>query len=303
MQPPAEDAQKIVPPDEQKTSEWITVLSAAGLDYLLSCPEEGWVIHVPGEQGNAALTEIEAYEADESEAAAVPVPPIAPPTALADSWSPWWVCGFIIAFYVWLGPYDGGGAVLRRAAADTDAIFNGEWWRVVTALTVHSGPVHLAGNAMCLLLVGFGICEVFGGGMGWALVLASGIVGNILATMLHGPGHVSVGASTACFGALGILSSHQAIRNVRRYGRPRSIWSRVWLPVGAGIGLLTLLGTGPRSDLAAHAFGFVAGMGLAAPFSHFTARPPAWGQRALQLLCIAVVMIAWRAALGGPVIM
>jgi len=300
MQNPPNGEERIVPPGDRKTSEWITVLSALGIDYRLSRPREGWVIHVPAERAQAALAEIEAYEAEEMEAAAESAPVPTPPAALADSWSPWWVCAFVIAFYVRLGPYDGGSKILSRAAANTDAIFDGEWWRVVTALTVHSGPVHLAGNVVCLLLMGYALCGVFGGGLSWALILAAGIVGNILAALLHGPGHVSVGASTACFGALGILSAHRALQNQRRYGKPRGVWNRTWLPIGSGVALLTVLGTGPRSDLAAHAFGFLAGLGIAAPFSRCGgAGIPKWGQLALQLLCIAVVMSAWRAAFDG----
>jgi rhomboid protease GluP len=297
MTPTGEETD-IVPPDDGKTSEWITVLAATGLDYRLSCEEGRWVIHVPSGQVASARAELAAYEADDLEwPPAVATEPRAVP-AISDSWSPWWVAGFVIAFYVWLGPYDGGSPLLRAAAVDGEAIFRGEWWRLITGLTVHSDPSHLAGNALCLLLFGIAACESLGGGLAWALILATGIGGNALACLFQGGHSVSVGASTSCFGALGILSACQSVWNLRRFGAARSIWSRMWIPLGAGMALLTLLGTGPRSDLAAHVFGFACGIVLCLPFTRpAIARLPAWAQRTLQFTCLVIVMTAWRAAL------
>jgi len=290
--------ESIVPPGDQKTSEWITVLAAAGFDYRLSHQATGWTIHVPREQTAAAQAEIAAYEDDAKNWPSTEPGRAAERSPIYDSWSPWWVAGFLIAFYAWLGPYDGGSALLRRAAVDASAVHHGEWWRLITALTVHSGVAHLTGNVMCLFLFGYAVCLSFGGGLGWTLILAAGIAGNTVACVFHGPEHVSVGASTACFGALGIMSTHQAIRNLRRFVGPvRSIWNRSWVPLGAGLALLTLLGTGPQSDLAAHVFGFVSGLLLCIPFSWLDIEWRSfWGQRALQLGCIVVVMTAWCVA-------
>ena len=290
--------EELFPDSDQKTSEWIAVLAAAGLDYSLSHPPAGWIIHVPREHAAIARAEIAAYEDDLRNWPSVSPAPREPVPASGRSVSPLWVSGFMIAFYVWLGPYRGESVALREAAVDAGAFLDGEWWRVITGLTVHADPTHLAGNVLSLLLLGYAVCVSFGGGVGWALILATGIVGNIAACMLHGPDHISVGASTACFGALGIMSTRQALRNLRHYGLAGGIWGRTWVPLGAGIAMLTLLGTGERSDLAAHAFGFVCGLLFSAPFSFCNVdRIPSWIQRILQIVCIVVVMTAWRAAL------
>lgn len=296
MKPPGEE--EIFPYSDQQTSEWIAVLAATGLDYRLSHGPHGWIIHIPHEQEAVARAEIAAYEEDLRNWPPGEPALSEPSPASCRSYSPLWASGFLVAFYAWLGPYHGGSAVLRKASVDAAAFLNGEWWRVVTGLAVHSDPTHLAGNILCMLLLGYAVCFSFGAGTGWTLILAAGIAGNIAACFFHGPGHVSVGASTACFGALGIMSARQAIRNLRHYGLAGGIWSRTWVPVGAGVALLTLLGTGERSDLAAHAFGFLCGFLLCLPFSsHEADRVPLWGQRGLQLGCITVVMTAWRAAL------
>jgi len=297
---PGDGEEDITPPDDARASEWIMVLSAVGIDYRLSCETGAWVIHVPTGQATTAREELLAYEADDLE---WPPPETADSRAvpaISNSWSPWWVAGFVIAFYVWLGPYNGDIPLHRAAAVDGQAVAEGQWWRLVTGLTLHSDASHLAGNALCLLLFGLAACEAFGGGLAWALILATGIGGNACACFFQGGYRVSVGASTACFGALGLMSARQAIRNLRRFGEARSIWSRMWIPLGAGTALLTLLGTGPRSDLAAHVSGFACGVVLCLPFTHpAAARIPGWGQRGLQFAALVTVMAAWRVVLSS----
>jgi hypothetical protein len=72
---------------------------------------------------------------------------------------------------------------------------------------------------------------------------------------LYESGHLSVGASTAVFGAVGILCALQAV-NAARSGKG---WKRMVLVFGAGVALLAFLGTSARSDLGAHLFGFFSG--------------------------------------------
>ena len=285
----------LLPPGDQKTLEWITVLAAAGLEYRLSRNAEGWVIRVPVDDAAAADREIATYEEEEREWRRILSVRPEPKRPAEVSWSPWWVAALLVSFYLWLGPYDSASAELRRAALDAGAVVDGEWWRLVTALTVHSGVTHILGNVVCLLWMGSAACATFGGGFTWLLILASGVAGNGLACLTRGPQYVSVGASTACFGALGILAAHRAVQSIRRPAVPRTLRDRLWLPLGAGLALLALMGTGVGSDVGAHLFGFLCGLGACLPASWFGVRRlPGWGQKLLQLFCIAVVMIAWH---------
>ncbi len=301
MQP--EDDVRLPPVDDQKTSEWIVVLAAAHLHYRLSYEAGQWLIHLPFAEVDVAERELAAYEEERQswELVRMSLPP--PWLKGGSSWSPAWVAGMLIVFYVWIGPYSRASTLACGAAMDTDLFFSGEWWRAVTALTVHAGPGHLAGNVASILLFGYAVCQVFGGGLGWILILAAGIMGNAVAASLHGSDHISVGASTACFGALGILSACQAIRNLRQFGFSASIWNRTWIPIGAGLALLTLLGTGERSDLLAHLFGFISGLLLCIPFIwHPPGRLSSGRQQLLQLLALVIIMTAWRlvlVAVGG----
>ena len=178
--------------------------------------------------------------------------------------------------------------------AHAESILAGEWWRAVTALTLHGDLMHLLGNltiggAFIILL-----CRELGSGLAWALLLAAGTCGNLLNAWVQSPAHRSVGASTAVFGAVGILT---AISMVRYRHNIRQRW---FVPVAAGLALLALLGTeGKQTDTGAHLFGFAAGIifGLATEFllSRY-GRPRPVLNFILGLLSGSLVVTAWWAA-------
>ena len=95
---------------------------------------------------------------------------------------------------------------------------------------------------------------------------------------------VSIGASTAVFGALGALA---VLPQLRR---------RAWVPLGAGMALLAFLGTSGRSDLAGHLCGFAAGVALGAGASRLPPLRSRAAQAALALAVAAVPVLAWLAA-------
>src|SRR5437763_159481 len=80
-----------------------------------------------------------------------------------------------------------------------------EWWRAVTALTLHVDVVHVAGNALAVAVLLPPLVQRFGAGAALWLLLLAGALGNVLAAMTHDPRHLAVGASTAAFGAVGVL--------------------------------------------------------------------------------------------------
>jgi membrane associated rhomboid family serine protease len=180
-------------------------------------------------------------------------------------------------------------------AADTAGILSGEWWRLITALTLHADWLHLLSNlTMGGVFVVF-LCHEIGSGPAWTLILSSGAMGNLANAFLQLPDHRSVGASTAIFGTVGIL----AAVSVFHY---RDRWRKRWpLPIAAAMALLALLGTeGENTDLGAHLFGFVFGilLGLLAEFlMERFGRPGRWINAFLAGLCAALVIVAWWSAL------
>lgn len=186
---------------------------------------------------------------------------------------------------------------------DSVAMMNGEWWRAVTALTLHSDVVHLVSNLVAG--IGFAVLLVrfFGAGASWFLILISGAAGNALNAWVHYPdAHYSIGASTAVFGALGLITGVglwiALMQPAERWTMPRWL-----LPAFGGLTLLGLLGVGEgldgRIDVAAHISGFICGglLGLVC-----TARQAVFVRldrygRWLGLLAPMLIGVAWLAAL------
>lgn len=284
---------ELLAPDEDKAWEWRLVLTALDIPCCPPGRPGPTRLRIPAPGAERALREIEAYEEDCATWNTQGPPLIRRPGP--KSWSPAWVMGMLAFFYVWIGPYDQANAVARAGALDSTRFLDGEVWRAVTSLTLHADGEHLLGNLVSIGLFGWAACRIFGAGAGWLLILLSGIIGNSWSAAVYGPGHISVGASTACFGALGLLCGSRMRQAVHEEGWTWSIWNRVWLPAAAGLGLLALLGTGMRSDLLAHALGFLSGLILGWPSAFLGLRQrPILLRMALQVLALSVVMLSWR---------
>lgn len=152
------------------------------------------------------------------------------------------------------------------ASSSTGLIGHHEWWRPFTALFFHADVPHLVGNLLSGLFFGTLVARSIGPWRGWALILACGTIGNSLTSALTWPeSFISIGASTAVFGALGILSGLGSAAMFR--SRLHLPWAKITAPLVAGVVLLGWLGggaAGGNTDVLGHVFGF--GSGLTAGF-------------------------------------
>src|SRR3954451_13417874 len=94
--------------------------------------------------------------------------------------------------------------VLRWGGTGPEIILNGEWWRVVTAVFVHIGIVHIASNMYVFWGLGMIAERLLGRWNFLATYLLTGIAGNVLSLLLK-PNIVGAGASGAIFGLAGVL--------------------------------------------------------------------------------------------------
>jgi len=160
---------------------------------------------------------------------------------------------------------------------------------------IHASAVHLAGNMLGIAIFGTAVCTITGWGVGWFMILATGVLGNLMNAVLYKTGHLSIGASTAVFGAVGILAAHQFFKKFRLPGQRM----RAWLPLGAGLALLSILGSGEHADLTAHLFGFMAGLILGAFYGVLVKQPAARTyQICFLLIAISVLVISWMRGFG-----
>jgi len=182
-------------------------------------------------------------------------------------------------------------------SAQAARILDGQWWRVVTALTLHVDTMHLVSNLAIGGIFVLFLCRELGSGLAWSLILATGTVGNLADASVQLPGHTAVGSSTALFGAVGILAGLTLVRN-------RQLLPRRWpVPLASAAALLALLGSeGKNSDLAAHLFGLLSGIPLGLITGSLLkryGRPGRLLNVLLALLSVVVVVAAWLAALAS----
>jgi membrane associated rhomboid family serine protease len=279
-----------VTPHRRRADEWAVVLAAAGIPHWLRQRLDGWALIVPPDDAASALEALAAYDQENAGelAAGAPAPP-----------RPWTITGAVVAlllvgFFAITGSRAAGSAWFEAGSADASRIVAGQWWRTITALTLHADPPHLLGNAVAVAGLLTAVCWELGPGVGLWLVLLAGVGGNALTAAAHGSGHVSVGASTAVFGAVGILAALRIVGSSRVTSRAR----RWWIVFAAGLALLALLGTAAHADLLAHLFGFLVGGGLGVIGALMGRRPvPGWGQGLLVVAAGVAVVGAWRLAL------
>ncbi|HTP65743.1 MAG TPA: rhomboid family intramembrane serine protease [Geobacteraceae bacterium] len=293
-----EDGEGVALLSRQRAHLWALVLEARFIPCRIEAYGMGQCLLVPAQYHAQALRELSLFE-EENRGWPPEPPPVAVPKE--NVFTTVMVLALLIAFHqitlqdiplFGLGPFDW----TALGSADAGKIASGQLWRAITALTLHADWLHLFGNLALGGVFIVSLCRELGSGLGWSLILASGTLGNLANACLHDPDHRSVGASTALFGAVGILA---ALNHARHRGQ---LTSRRVLPAAAALALLCLLGTeGNHTDLGAHLFGFLAGiaLGLIAAYPvERHGRPGLFVNALLALFSAAVVAASWWAALS-----
>jgi rhomboid protease GluP len=285
------------PLPENQTRIWALTLEARDIPCRVEADGAGWQILVPPQAFPAALEELRIFE-EKNRNWPPPQPPAAPE---ADNLLITLSVLLLIAIFHNLTRLDldyfnlATADWISRGNADAGAIMAGQWWRAVTALTLHADGLHLLGNLTIGGVFIVLLCRALGSGLAWSLLLASGTLGNLLNAWIQSPRHQSVGASTTIFGAVGLLA---AINHLYYQQNLRRRW---YLPLAAALALLALLGSeGENSDLGAHLFGFAAGIGLGLATGSLRSGKGRLGaglNAVLALACIGLVGGAWWAAL------
>jgi membrane associated rhomboid family serine protease len=244
----------------QPAGDWALVLHSAGIDHRVDIRDGALALIVTADDAPLALAALDAFDAESRPVIEVPVPDLGPsPLGFA-------CAALLVIMFRLTGAGDARppSAWFDVGRAASTAILDGETWRTVTALTLHGDLMHLVGNVVASLLFVSPVGRWLGVGLGGALVLTSAAIANFLAASTYGPGHVSIGASTATFAALGLLAGMQIVRRFGHGERRR----RAWIPLVAGLCLVIMLGASERADIVAHLFGLavgvVAGVGVAA---------------------------------------
>ena len=283
--------------DRDRAEEWSLVLLARGVPHALYREQGRWRIEVAEERAEEAIREIETYEGENEE-------PLAEEPASGTSGgieATFWVMLGLMAFYK-MTTMDLAGFGFQAipwknlGSVDVWRVHQGEWWRLVTGLTLHGDPTHLLSNVAAGSIFLVVLTRELGGGTAWSAALAAGALGNGLNCLVQGYDHDALGFSTSVFGAVGVLAGLRAMEGPGH----RAPLDRL-VPVGAGLGLLAMLGTGGGNiDVASHVFGFACGIvlglglgGLRGEVLPLERRTDAW----TGILSLGLVAACWYLAL------
>lgn len=267
------------------------VLTAVGIDNVIERDGEEWRLFT--RQGHVALAEeqLEDYRV-ENLPANVRIPPI---ITFDSGWTG--VIGYLLV--IWALPTleasDAFGVAWRSAGwLEAGRVMEGEWWRTITALTLHADLAHIVANSVFGAVFGLMAGRFLGSGLCWLLVLLGAALGNGLNAALQPHHFRSLGASTATFAALGLFAAFVWRRG---YFRGRGV-RRSLAPIFAGIAFLVFMGMGgTNTDIVGHVAGFGCGLLLGILIARFDIRRLGHsGQYLAGGAAMLLVVFAWTLA-------
>jgi len=186
-------------------------------------------------------------------------------------------------------------------------LIEGQWWRIVTAMFVHVGILHLATNMWCLWNLGL-LAEPLMDSFGLiAVYILTGAAGNLLSTgwnwvrPMHDGGNIvfpaGAGASGAVFGIAGALI---VLLKSKRLPIPQYELKRLrksviyFAAINLVIGLSVDFGsgvTGIAIDNSAYIGGFLCGLLFAVPLVPRIGSPRSEFQTRMRLAVAAIVIL------------
>jgi len=194
-------------------------------------------------------------------------------------------------------------------------LIQGQWWRIVTAMFVHVGWIHLATNMWCLWNLGL-LAEPLMGSKGvLSVYILTGAAGNLLSTFVNWSKYypewiathnlaafpAGAGASGAVFGIAGALivllkSQRLPVPPLELHKLRKSViyFAAINLVIGFTISLgVVVKHTGVSIDNMAHLGGFSCGLLFAAPMvPRFGSPRPLFASRLRIAVGMAVGLLA-----------
>jgi rhomboid protease GluP len=272
-------------------SEHGLVLDAKGITYRLVEADGTVFLWVPPADAAVATEELARYAAERIER------PESSPTFVPFAGGVAGALAYVavlISVAYCAGKQTFGADWVGLGALDSSVGMAGEWWRSITALTLHLDQEHLLGNLLFGTGVGILAARVLGPGVAWLSILVCAAVANYADMLVSPSTHRAIGASTAVFAALGMLAGFGWGQRITLRNRARRLYR--WGPLFGGVFLLALLGAGNEHvDVLGHLLGFTAG--VVAGFGYARAGMPLKRGKPLQFatgfMALGLVLSAW----------
>jgi rhomboid protease GluP len=160
-----------------------------------------------------------------------------------------------------LGGSTDPGVLVRLGAMVPVLVAQGEFWRLVTAMFLHVGILHLAFNSFALYLFGSLVEGSIGSARFIAIYVISGLCAGAASFTFSAPGTVAAGASGAVFGLLGAWLAFNLRRRSLSLAQANIQGALMLIGINLALGFLL-----PGIDNVAHLGGLAAGVvaGIAA---------------------------------------
>jgi rhomboid protease GluP len=298
MDAPSEAQQyaRIAARSQRQAMDWSLVLASQDIHPIIAGPgqpaeqSEGWALLVAPTQYEAALAAIRQYRLENrgwSWRTSLPGAELEI-HAGALAW-----CGLLVAWH-WIWTFI-DPLLNSQGQMSSVAVARGEWFRIFTAVLLHSDLAHLFANVTCGgIFLGLAMAR-FGWGVTLLATFIAGALGNVMGYTLYDAPYRGVGASGMMMGALGLLCVHSLGLWRKNPKAARYVFSGVI----AGVLLFVLFGFSPGTDILAHLGGFLAGLVFGGIMSLTDERR--LQNRALNLsalaLVIVIIAVTWGLAL------
>ena len=303
----AASAQPVPPAEQQETPEYpetvqvsegtfrqvrddSLVLLSQGIEHRLVRSEEGpFQIFVVPEMEGAARLQLELYHKEN------PPKEENPPIPLSFSLQPLWV--LLAPILVTLLQFTDKINLHSEGVSDAAKVLKGEWWRSLTAQTLHGDARHLASNLLCGYIVMNMITFRIPLLRLVPFIAVAAAVANLCVSATVQTDFRSLGFSTFVFAAIGCLS----VIEFRLMPKESHGMLRRFAPLCGAASLAVFLGLGENADILGHAYGFVAGL-----FCGFIPKKKSlrWGTPLSSadgiglLMYYGLYLLAWKLALG-----
>ena len=247
--PPPEETSAVACGTYRQIREYSLVLLSQGISHRLERSDTGpFEIYVTKENETKSILQLELYRREN------PPREMDEPIPLSLGLAPLWVLSVptlvTAADFLEIIPN-----LNARGISDADKVLDGEWWRTITALTLHGDLRHIAGNlvsgyvALNLLSTRIPIARIA------PFIAASSAMANSLTVVTVRSDYRSLGFSTFVFATMGTLS----VIEFRLMPRESHGIIRRFAPLCGAILLAVFLGLGENADILGHAYGFVMG--------------------------------------------
>ncbi|WP_461833434.1 rhomboid family intramembrane serine protease [Desulfothermus sp.] len=273
--------------NDEKINEWSLVLTALCIDHVIQKTENGFYLKVKSEDKERAIKEILEFEKeleeDLKEQNHENTKNIKSGYSIESSI---WILFFIFLFHIisknLFPPLE------QLGCANSWAIYKGEWWRLITSLTLHKNIPHVLSNIFWEGVFIYFLLKEIPPSIGWALIFLGGALGNLFNYFFHPLSHISLGFSTCVFATIGISIGIRGIQNPKDIG----------VYAMSGLGLFAMLGIGAQGvDVGSHFFGLITGFIIGAVFQLLNLNIAKIKAGYLFFALFLIIAISWTLAI------